>query len=119
MKDIEKYISHYVQDMFPSFYKDEGALFITFVKAYYEWLENNDQALYESRRLPDYRDIDKTLDQFIIDFKNKYLPNIQFNVATNKELFIKNSLDFYRAKGTERAIDLYFKLIYGLEAKVY
>jgi hypothetical protein len=119
MKDIEKYISPYVQDMFPSFYKDEGALFITFVKAYYEWLENNDQALYESRRLPDYRDIDKTLDQFIIDFKNKYLPNIQFNVATNKELFIKNSLDFYRAKGTERAIDLYFKLIYGLEAKVY
>ena len=118
MRDIEKYISPLVKDMFPSFYRDEGALFITFVEAYYEWLESSGQTLFEARNLSNYRNIDKTIDEFIIYFKNKYLPNIQFNVATNKELFIKNSLDFYRAKGTERAVDLYFKLIYGLEARV-
>jgi len=118
MRDIEKYISPLVKDMFPAFYRDEGALFITFVEAYYEWLESSGQTLYQARNLTNYRNIDKTIDEFIIYFKNKYLPNIQFNVATNKELFIKNSLDFYRAKGTERAVDLYFKLIYGLEAKI-
>lgn len=71
------------------------------------------------RRLFDIKDIDETIDKFIISFKNKYLPDIQFNTASNKRLFIKNSLDFYRAKGTERAVDLFFKLIYAIEAGVY
>lgn len=74
---------------------------------------------YHARRLANFRDVDETIDKFIVQFKNKYLNNIQFNTASNKRLFIKNSLDFYRAKGTERAVDLFFKLIYGFEAKVY
>lgn len=116
---IEKTISELVISQFPDFYKEEGQLFIAFVKAYYEWLESENQVLYHTRRLPEYRDIDTTLDEFILNFKNKYLANVQFNLATNKKLFIKNALEFYRAKGTERAVDLFFKLIYGLEARVY
>ena len=191
MQVIEKFISPLIRDQFPEFYKDEGELFITFVKAYYEWLETSTQELelqrpdgfnvgdevtqleakgkilfkegrrivvevlnfdvfrcnincdsldelvsssgaktlilsqgrfnptYWARRLPEIRDIDKTIDRFILQFKNKYLPNVQFVTATNKELFIKNALDFYRAKGTERAVDLFFKLVHGFEAKVY
>lgn len=74
--------------------------------------------LYHSRRLPDYRDIDSTTDDFIVHFKEKYLKNIQFDTATNKKLLVKNSLDLYRAKGTERAVDLFFKLVYGTAAEV-
>jgi hypothetical protein len=118
-RDLTKDISQLVKNQFPSFYHEEGEMFIAFVKAYYEWLESNNQALYHSRRLTDYKDIDKTVDDFIIDFKNKYLSDVQFNVATNKRLFVKNALEFYRAKGTPRAVDLFFKLIYGLEARVY
>jgi len=118
-RDITREISQLVKNQFPSFYHEEGEMFIAFVKAYYEWLESNNQALYHSRRLPDYKDIDKTIDDFIIDFKNKFLVDVQFNVATNKRLFIKNALEFYRAKGTSRAVDLFFKLVYGLEARVY
>ena len=117
--DLTKNISQLVKSQFPSFYAEEGEMFIAFVKAYYEWLESDDQALYHSRRLSEYKDIDRTIEDFILDFKNKYLVNVQFNVATNKRLFVKNALEFYRAKGTPRAVDLFFKLIYGLEAKVY
>lgn len=117
--DFEKNVSIFIENQFPQFYKEEGELFITFMQAYYEWMESENQTLYHTRRLTDYRDIDKTVDDFIINFKNKYLSNIQFNIATNKQLFIKNALEFYRAKGSERAVDLFFKLVYGLEAKVY
>lgn len=136
--DVENTISQLVANQFPDFYKEEGQLFIAFVKAYYEWLEtsefyadldgdgnketlvqNPSEAIYHARKLADYRDIDNTIDDFILSFKNKYLSNIQFNVATNKQLFIKNALEFYRAKGSSRAIDLFFKLVYGLEARVY
>lgn len=71
------------------------------------------------RSVAEYSDIDLTVDRFIIHFKEKFLSNIEFDVATNKRLLIKNALDLYRAKGTERAVDLFFKLVYGTEARVY
>ena len=74
--------------------------------------------LYHTRRLPDYRDIDTTLEQFIVQFKEKYLKNIQFDTASNKQLLVKNSLNLYRSKGTDRAVDLFFKLVYGTQAEV-
>lgn len=119
MKELEKYVSPLVEQMFPSFYQEEGKGFITFVKAYYEWLETSNSAIYQARRLPDFRDIDTTLDDFIVQFKEKYLKNIQFDTASNKKLFVKNALDFYRSKGSERSVDLFFRLIYGTSAEVY
>ena len=119
MKTLEKFISPFTEQMFPEFYRSEGKNFILFVKAYLEWLESEDQVLYEGRRIPEYRDIDKTVSDFIVFFKTKYLNNIQFTTASNKELFIKNSLDFYRAKGTIRSVELFFKLVHGIDAEVY
>ena len=75
--------------------------------------------LYYARKLFDIRDVDRTLDQFIVHFKEQYLKNIEFDTNTNKRLLIKNSFDLYRSKGTERSIDLFFRLIYGAAATVY
>lgn len=119
MKDIEPYISTFVEQQFPAFYRDEGPMFVSFVKAYYEWMEQENNVLYHSRRIPSYKDIDETTEDFILHFKEKYLPDIQFETESNKRLFIKNALDFYRSKGTKRSVDLFFKLIYGIPATVY
>jgi len=196
MKQIEKTISPLIDSLFPSFYQDEGENFVAFIKAYYEWLEQNFQivtledntgfvkdgritqqnvtgtiysiingdllvkvdsnetfkcfnicselipvttvnagttystyilrggtsrrlgSIFISRNLLDYRDIDETIDLFVVFFKEKYLKNIEFDTATNKTLLVKNALDLYRAKGTERAIDLFFRLIYGVKPEV-
>lgn len=75
--------------------------------------------IYYARKLFDIRDVDRTLDQFIVHFKEQYLKNIEFDTNTNKRLLIKNSFDLYRSKGTERSIDLFFRLIYGASATVY
>ena len=115
---IEKTISQYVEKQFPAFYHDEGPQFVSFVKAYYEWLEQPGNVANKARHLLEYRDIDTTLDEFILYFKEKYLKNIQFDTATNKQLLVKHSLDLYRSKGTERSIDLFFKLVFGASAEV-
>lgn len=190
MRDVESFISPLIESQFPSFYREEGQNFVAFVKAYYEWLEENHQLIafedptivsvgdsinqkgvtgtvvslegnnalvkvdgfntfhtsaqslstdhivgangnshvttvdsvnptYLARNLFQIRDIDTTLDDFILHFKEKYLKNIQFDIATNKQLLVKNSFDLYRSKGTERGIDLFFKLVYGINAEVY
>ena len=45
MQDIEQKISPLIENMFPSFYREEGENFVMFVKAYYEWLETNHQVI--------------------------------------------------------------------------
>lgn len=119
MKDLEKKISPLIRSQFPAFYNEEGENFIAFMEAYYEWMEQSNNSLYHSRRLLEYKDIDKTVDDFIIHFKEKFLNNIQFTTATNKKLLIKKSQDLYRSKGTERSIDLFFRLVYGIKPRVY
>ncbi len=69
--NIEKTISNFIENQFPQFYKEEGQNFIQFVKAYYEWLEEDSStngyggSIKESRKLFDYRDIDTTVERFL------------------------------------------------------
>ena len=38
---FEKKISYIVENQFPAFYREEGPIFMAFVKKYYEWMESN------------------------------------------------------------------------------
>ena len=82
-------------------------------------MESENQALYHARRISEYKDIDSTVDQFLVYFKEKYLKNIQFTTAASTKRMVKHSLDLYRAKGTPRAIDLMFKVVFDTPAEVY
>lgn len=80
---------------------------------------NAPNALYHSRRLFDYDDVDNTVNEFIVYFKEKYLKDIQFETQTNTKQLVKHALDIYRSKGTERAADLMFRLVFGVDASFY
>lgn len=113
MKQIEKYVSNFIQRQFPSFYNEEGATFIEFVKAYYEWMEQTGQTNYYARQIPSIKDVDNTLDEFIIYFREKYLAGLPYLKTNNQEELIKFSRDLYRSKGTEQCIKLLFALLYN------
>lgn len=116
---IEKQISHFIDSQFPSFYKEEGPIFIEFVKEYYKWMESNSNPIYHARRYFDYTDVDETTEDFLVYFKEKYLKNIQFDTNTNTRQLIKHALDIFRSKGSERSIDLLFRLVFGVGVEVY
>jgi hypothetical protein len=111
-------ISTLIPSQFPAVYREDGPLFVEFVKQYYEWMESQGPVYY-SRKLQNFQDIDTTEESFLVHFKEKYLKNIQFQTATNTRLLVKHSLDLYRSKGTERAINLFFRLVFGEDAQVY
>ena len=94
MKNIEDLVSPLIQSQFPAFYNEEGPLFIEFVKSYYKWLETTGQQAYYARNLIEYRDIDKTVDDFIVHFKETYLKDLPLTNKTDERLFVKNILDF-------------------------
>jgi hypothetical protein len=74
---------------------------------------------YYTRRNFDILDIDETFDEFIVYYKEQYLKNIQFNTITDTKTLVKNSLDLYRSKGTPRAVNLLFKIAFGVPAEVF
>lgn len=119
MSTIEKNISNFIETQFPEIYREEGPLFVEFVKKYYEWLESSNNAIYHSRRMLEYKDIDETVDDFVVKFKQKYLSDIQFDTVSQTRQLIKHSLDLYRSKGTERSVDLFFRAVFGKPAEVY
>jgi hypothetical protein len=72
-----------------------------------------------TRNYFDIKDIDDTLDEYIIYFKEKYLKSLQFKTVADTRRLVKHSLDLYRSKGTERSIDLLYKAVFGKPASIY
>lgn len=118
MRQIEELIFPLVESHFPDFYRDEGPRFVNFVKEYYRWMESEGEALYASRNLLDYRNIDTTSPEFIKYFTNKYLAGVPLSAEANTQFLIKHASDLYRSKGTERGVQLLIQGLFNEEAKV-
>lgn len=119
MKDIEDNISILVKNHFPDFYREQGNNFVDFVKEYYNWAQQPNNHVFYTRNLLEYRDIDKTIDEFLVHFKSKYLSDAPVFYSKTRSN-IKHSLDFYRSKGTEQGTKLLFQEVWGIsEVDVY
>jgi hypothetical protein len=119
MSSIEKYISPFIAQQFPSFYRSEGRNFIAFVKAYYEWMEQSNNIISASRSLLDYADVDLTTDDFIENFRAQYIANLPESAVVDKRLLIKHITDLYRSKGSRRAYELLFRLAFDEDIEIY
>ena len=64
-----KKISPLIESQFPAFIREDGPRFVSFLKAYYEYLEQTGKAGDATRSLIDYQDIDRTLDSFVQYFQ--------------------------------------------------
>lgn len=113
-----KNIAPFVEQQFPAFYKEDGPNFIQFVKAYYEWLDEQGP-IFKSRRLFETTDIDDTAQQYIDYFMKKYMEGIPSRILANKRLLEKHILDVYRAKGSIEGLKLLFRILYNEEIDVY
>lgn len=116
---IEKLISFHIERQFPAIYREDGQELVQFIKEYYKFLETNpNQSLYNGRRLYEYRDIDSTLERMLIFFQKKYLADLPFDEQTTR-IAVKNILGLYRRKGTKEGLELFFRLFYDQDIKVY
>lgn len=116
---IEKLISPFIEAQFPSFYREEGPNFVLFVKAYYEWMEQSGNVVNRSRLLMEYTDIDETSEEFIKYFKNTFISSLPSNIVADKRLLIKHITELYQAKGTKRAYELLFRLVFNEDIDIY
>lgn len=124
MTDLVNKLSILIQNQIPDFVKENYETFIAFIRAYYSYLEQEGKAQYVIQNARDYADVDKTIDDFVDNFVKEYaatLPRTFFSLASNdqKRLFVKYASDMYRAKGSEDAYKLLFRLLFDEEINFY
>src|SRR5210317_1313784 len=71
--------------------------------------------------LLNFRDPDKVISNFLTKFRNEFLNTLPENLSTgvDKRKLIKNIKSVYRAKGTNRGHELFFRLLFGLESEIF
>ena len=65
------------------------------------------------QQLMQYADVDDTIDQFFDEFKEAFLKTIPKKLASgvNERSLLKNIKDLYRAKGTRKGHELFFRIL--------
>ena len=107
-----------VKNQFPAFYHDDAQTFMLFVKAYYEYMEQEGKTQYELNRVEGYKDIDLTLESYIDYFRKTVLPSIPIDVLADKRLLVKTIRDFYQSKGTIDSYRFLFRALYKEDIEV-
>src|SRR5210317_939293 len=71
--------------------------------------------------LLNFRDPDKVISNFLTKFRNEFLNTLpeSLNNDIDKRKLIKNIKSVYRAKGTNRGHELFFRLLFGLESEIF
>ena len=95
-----------VSRQLPEFVREDYPTFVAFVEAYYEYLQA------QGVDFKNIRDIDTTLEDFIVQFKKELAYNLP-NVVEDERFLLQRIKDHYLAKGSEASYKLLFKLLFG------
>lgn len=119
MKDILN-ISSLITSQLPNFILDDDnySTFVSFIEAYYEWMEQTKGVYLESKNLIDYIDVDKTVDEFIDHFYNEFMPSFPKDIIADKRKLLKYSRSLYESKGTPASFKFLFKILYNSDCEI-
>lgn len=108
---------HLVEKQIPYHVRESNPLFTKFLEYYYEFQQES--------KIPDiiqeikkYNDIDEVEERFLLEFFEEFrkLPTA---IVADRRLVAKHVYDLYKAKGSEEALRLLFRIVYGEEIDVY
>ena len=119
----DKLTSLLVNHQVPEFVREEYPLFISFLEAYYEYLEQKqgtqlNDLTSKSKDLRYISDVDDSIDDFEINFFNTYASLIPRDIAVDKSSLIKNVLPLYLSTGSEASFKLLYRFMFGQELEV-
>jgi hypothetical protein len=117
--EILKKISSQIESQFPGFIREEGPQFVSFLKAYFEYMEQSGNSVNAIRTLRENKDIDRTLDSFLDYFRREFMINIPKDVLADKRLLVKHIRDFYRTRGSQESYRFLFRALFGQEIEFY
>lgn len=104
-------LSSLVASQVPEFVRSDYQSFVTFLEAYYEYLDSTQQ------NLEDLRDLDKTLGSFIRYFKDEVANKLPYT-SMDERFLMEHIKEHYGAKGSESSYKLLFRILFGKEVSI-
>ena len=104
-------LSSVVRSQLPEFIREDYPTFVAFVEAYYDYLKT------QGVDLSNIRDIDVTLEDFIVQFKKELAYNLPL-VVEDERFLLSHIRDQYLSKGSAASYKLLFKLLYGKQVEL-
>jgi hypothetical protein len=116
-----KNISSLIPSQLPEYIRSnpDYSKFVSFLQAYYEWMESENNILYNSTHLLDYRDVDNTTEQFLTYFTNEFLQYFPKDSLISKSQAIKVARELYKSKGTIASYQFLFRILYNSDFDVF
>jgi len=116
-------VSLLINRQVPEFVRDEYPLFITFLEAYYEYLETKQGTQLNdltsvSKDLRNLSDVDDSIEDFEQQFFNSFATYLPKDVTVDKAFLIKNVLPIYLSKGSEGSFKLLFRMLFSEELEL-
>ena len=112
-------VSDLIESQLPAFVRHDHPNFVAFMDAYYEWLETHRNVQFDISRLSSYQDIDSSIDVFTEQFFKEFLTNIPRGILADKKEVLKHIREFYRAKGTEKSYEFFFRILFNISPDFY
>lgn len=119
----DKKVSLLVNRQVPEFVREEYPVFISFLEAYYEFLENKqgtqkNDLIAKSKDIRYISDVDDSIDDFEEQFLNTYATYLPKDTEVDKAVLIKNVLPLYLSKGGEKSFKLLFRMLFNDEVDI-
>jgi hypothetical protein len=110
-----------ISSQFPQFIREseDYSKFVSFVEAYYQWMEQEKGISDYSKNILNYRDIDETVDEFIRYFINDFLPYFPQDALIDKKKAIKVARTLYDSKGTPASYQFLFRILFNSDFEVF
>ena len=104
-------LSAVVSRQLPEHIREDYPTFVAFVESYYEYLQT------KGVDFSTIRDIDKTLEMFVDQFKKELAYNLP-NIIEDERFLLQHVKDQYLAKGSEASYKLLFRLLFGKDVEL-
>jgi hypothetical protein len=110
-----------VSSQLPEFIRgsEDYSKFVSFIEAYYQWMEREKGISDYSKNILRYRDIDETVDEFIKYFINDFLPYFPQDALIDKKKAIKIARTLYDSKGTPASYQFLFRILFNSDFDVF
>ncbi|QIG65716.1 baseplate wedge subunit [Ochrobactrum phage vB_OspM_OC] len=115
----ETKLKDFISQQFPQIFREDGELLVKFIEYYYEWLQQSGNPIDVTRKINHYRDVDRVPEKFYTFLRGEFLKNLPHGMPIDETILYKNIKDFYRAKGSEKAFKLLFRILYNEDISFY
>jgi len=116
-------ISNLVRNQVPEFVREQHPKFVSFLEAYYEFLETQqgtkkNDLINQAKSLRYLSDVDSSLDTFENNFYEKFASLLPRDSAVRKDILFKNLTNLYLSKGSSSSYKLLFRMLFGEELEI-